>query len=1220
MSDATLRLVERLRDRIQETRRRLYLSRLSRGGVITVGIAAATLLVALLIEAYFWLPPSGRLLMVGVVGAAIAMPLGLMIGKPLAELIGVRTGLTEETVARNIGNAFESVGDRLINLLHLAEGRGSISDDALREEAICDLGADVRDVPFEQLATFEKTRKALRWALPPVTGLFLFALIAPGTVSNAGHRLLSPGTSFERPAPFSWTVTPGDSTLVRGETLTISARPEGRELPGTAVLKIQREDETHVEETKIQADSTRAFRHQQSSVRHPLRYRVASGRVTSRWYTVDIVNRPLVRELQISLIPPSYTDLPERTLAPNVGDISALPGTRVNVTVTSDSNQLADAYLVFEKSDTTDLSVDGARAHGSFTIDGETTYNVGLQNQGGITNGSPIQYQITTLTDEAPSIEFQSPPAVSDIEQNGQKTLQMRLTDDYGFRELRLYYRLSESRFDETTEEFGSISLPLENPDQLDQALEYTWRIAEETELDPVRGDVIEYYAEVSDNNAIAGYRRGTTATQVLRFPSLAQQYEGLNQDQESVESSLESLREETDAMRKEFQSLQQDVRQRQESSWDNQQSLEQLKERQRSMEKQAQEVNRQVEEMTRQMENENLVSEQTLQMYKELQKVVEEIDSPELQKALQKLQEAMENMDFESMQQALQNVEFNEQEYQQRLERTLELFEKLRTQQQLDEVAHRTNDLAEQERKLAEQTEQLSPEAEQGEGQDEGENDSDQSDSSEEETDTSGPADETSETDGEPSEDSAETSSNQDRSSESSDASAFEDSPSTGDSAAQDQQSSSADSSSAGRSADQLAEQQERSREEMEAIEQRMEELREQMEDMQQSPLEEFQRMQEQMERQNLPQQMQENSEQLRQQQFNQAQQGQRSMQQQLQKMSQQMSQMQQSMQSQQLQVNIAGIRQALEDVLHLSDEQENLRQRVNNLADDSPVLREISQTQTSLSEGLSTVNDSLQSLAGDIPRMSQRIQRRSGEALQAMSRSVETITERNLPQSTTHQRVAMEHLNNLAVDLSQLLEQLQNMQQQGGSGNMSMQQMMQQMQQMAGQQEKLNQQIQQMLNDIQGDRLSQNQQERLNQMRRQQQQIRRQLEELQNNSSGSNDLLGDLEKVAEQMEESIRELRERSVSRDMVERQKQILSRLLQAQQSLQTQGEEERRRSQTGDDITRDSPDPLSPAEQTEQLRRDLLRALESGYASDYEELIKRYFQQLRERDGE
>ena len=90
------------------------------------------------------------------------------------------------------------------------------------------------------------------------------------------------------------------------------------------------------------------------------------------------------------------------------------------------------------------------------------------------------------------------------------------------------------------------------------------------------------------------------------------------------------------------------------------------------------------------------------------------------------------------------------------------------------------------------------------------------------------------------------------------------------------------------------------------------------------------------------------------------------------------------------------------------------------------------------------------------------------------------------------------MTRLNDLALLLSDLLDQMMNPSSGSGSGTPSMQQMMQQMMQMSGQQQQLNQQIQQMLNDTQGQRLSQDQQGRLQQLRQQQDALRQQLEEL--------------------------------------------------------------------------------------------------------------------------
>jgi len=178
-----------------------------------------------------------------------------------------------------------------------------------------------------------------------------------------------------------------------------------------------------------------------------------------------------------------------------------------------------------------------------------------------------------------------------------------------------------------------------------------------------------------------------------------------------------------------------------------------------------------------------------------------------------------------------------------------------------------------------------------------------------------------------------------------------------------------------------------------------------------------------------------------------------------------------------------------------------------------------------------------------------------------------------------------------------------------------MSSQQMRKKLRQMAGQQQKLNKQIQQMLNKAQGERLSPDKQGRLRQMARQQEALQRKLEKMSRNRNVRGKALGDLQKIAEDMEKTVEEMRERGASQRTVKRQRRIHTRLLNAQRSLNKRGTKKERKGKTGDDVRRESPDELTPQEQAEKLRRDLIRALEKGYAPDYEQLIKRYFELLR-----
>ena len=96
------------------------------------------------------------------------------------------------------------------------------------------------------------------------------------------------------------------------------------------------------------------------------------------------------------------------------------------------------------------------------------------------------------------------------------------------------------------------------------------------------------------------------------------------------------------------------------------------------------------------------------------------------------------------------------------------------------------------------------------------------------------------------------------------------------------------------------------------------------------------------------------------------------------------------------------------------------------------------------------------------------------------------------------------------------------------------------------------------------------------------------------------------------------IRDLQNNQLLRRTFERQQRILSRLLDAQKSLRTQDYKEERQSRTGEDIIRISPGhlPGSLGERQSVLQQNLERALRDGYSRDNENVIRRYFEELRQ----
>ncbi len=1169
-------------------------AQLAFGGALAGGAAAALWLLAATLEAALWLQPSLRTGLLLLAGAVLLGIGAAFIARPVGRLLGLLDGPSEEDVARTVGEHHPVVADRLVNLLQLAEGQRSHAPAPYVDRAVQHLADHVDEVRFDEVADFQPARRAARWALFPALAVLAFVLAAPSTFLDASERLLAPRTEFERPAPFQFNVRPGDAQLVRGDSLRVTVRATGT-VPETATLLLRPAENESPRRVAIEADSMGTYRHTVPNVRRALRYRVAASPVRTEWYTVEVARRPVVRRLQLRVSPPAYTDRPARELAPNVGAVTALPGTEVTVSAALGGAPVTDATLDFENGPAQSLTVTDDSATGRFRLRREDAYALRLESTGGIPNRDPIRYEVDLQTDARPSVSFLAPGDPAELTPDLTQPLRVQLSDDYGFQRAALFYRRTDGGGADSS--FASIDLPLPDGQAAGQVLSHTWLLAQESGLDLERGDEVAYYVQAWDNDTVNGPKSGRTATQRLRFPSLSKQYEELDTLQRETGEQMQELDRRSKDVQQQFQDLRREVRRTREADWEDQRQLERLEQKQKSLSQSKSSLSRQVDSLNREMQRKDLSSPETSQKFQELKQTIDEMESKDLQKALENMRQSMQDQSFRQMQSAMEQAQSRLQQQEQQLERTLNLFKQLKARQKMEELSRRAEDIRKREDQVAQETSERM----------DGSSDADSTGQSQADPSSSDP----------PSSDSTAAPSPSDSSrTEASSPSASDSTATAPSDSLASRQSPTADSSAN----PDLAREQEALAKEMEKLMEEMQDAGQDMEDVPSAPKKDLQRMRKQMQKQDLSEQMRQNSKQLRKNQLRKARQQQRRMQKRLQSMQSRMSQMQQQMKGQQRQMNMMGLRSALENTLRLSKDQEDLRTTLEGLEGDGSAVRRFAVQQKGLQDGLNHVADSLQSIANRVPRMSKAVQKKTGNALRAMEDATTALDAREGDEATGYQKTSMMHLNELARLLSDLLDQMKQQQSSGGSGKMSMQQAMQQLQQASGQQQKLNQQIQEFLNKAQGERLSKDMQARRKQLAKQQRQIKQQLDEMNMEEETKQKLMGDLQKIADQMEQSADDLQSGRHSRDLINRQQQILSRLLNAQQSLRTQGKKQQRRGrQADDDFDRQRPGDRPDSEAPDTLRRGLIRALEMGYDSEYEALIKKYFELLEQREG-
>ena len=416
-------------------------------------------------------------------------------------------------------------------------------------------------------------------------------------------------------------------------------------------------------------------------------------------------------------------------------------------------------------------------------------------------------------------------------------------------------------------------------------------------------------------------------------------------------------------------------------------------------------------------------------------------------------------------------------------------------------------------------------------------------------------------------------------------------------------------------KTAEELAREQKALQEQMAQLQKQLEELQKKMEEFPgEMPLSEMERVNSELEKSGLEQQLGEIAQQLQQQQSQQAMQNQQQAAQKMSQLSQQLQSMKQAMQQNQQRQIVNEMRRTTQDLLELSRRQEALKNESRALEPNSPQFRKNAEEQMNVLRDLARVTERLAGLSqktfGVTPEMGKSI----GDAMRNMNEAMKSLQERNGAAAGQQQLGAMGSLNETARLVQNAMEGMM----QGGGQGMGMAAFMQRLQQLSGQQQGINQGTQNL------GEMNQQQAAEMARLAGEQGMVRKSMEQLAKEAAASGDLkrmLGDLGSIAQEMREVQTDLAQGNVNPETLQKQERILSRLLDSQRSARERDYEKRRQSSPGQNVASPSPGQidLSTQEGRNRLRRDLLKALEQGYARDYEDLIRKYFDALEQEQG-
>jgi len=1043
--------------------------------------------------------------------------------KPLLKFIKAISKEEYFNAAARVGKSFPDLNDELINTMQLvSENENSnLYSPVLIDAAFKRVYEKVKELDFQKLINFSKVKKIFPYFSAATLICLALVLFIPG-MSAASYRLLNFNDDFIPPPKFIFEINPGNKEITKGDPLEIGIRVTGPK-PKSLLLATRREEEAEFQRDELKPDSSGTYLFKINSVKSSFKYFAEADGFNSNSYQIRVIDRPIVKTLDVEIIPPSYSKI-SKTVQKDNGNIQSLVGSSVLFNISS-TKKIKEAKLEFADSTVIDLNVDGELASGRFIVRKDNSYKIQIMDENGNQNLAPITYQVKALKDAFPLIELISPNQNTALSNDNRLGLVAKASDDYGFSKLMLNYRLSASRYETPQTEFSSIEIPIDKS-LLEIDINYIWNL---TQLFLAVDDVVTYYLEIFDNDFVSGPKSARTQTLTVRVPSLDEILNEADQLQAQSETDLQQTLKEAEELKKALDEIDNELKKDDPKlTWDEKQKIEDALEKFQELQNKVDEINDQLGEMKQNLQENNLLSKETMEKYMELQKLMDEMTSDEMKKAMEKLQNMLKDMNRQMTQDQIQNMKLDEEKFKKGIERTLNLLKRVQIEQKMDELLKRTEELVEKQESLQEQTEQ----------------------------------------------------SNQNDQKEMNDLSQKQ---------------------------DELTKQLEKIQEEMKNLEEKMAEVPDMPKEDMEKLMEEFQKQQNQQ----LSEQASKDMQQMQKQKANQKQQ---QLSQNMQQMQQMMQQMKDQMQQQNQMQTFTDMMKILDNILSLSKQQEDLKNESENLEANSSRLDDMAKKENELSSNLNNIMQQMSELSQKTFAISPEMGKSLGDAKRQMDNSVQAMKNRNGLLATNQQRDAMKSLNEAAMMMKNSMESLMQGGNQGG-----MMSLMQQLQGLSGQQMNLNNLTQKLQQMKQGGMTPQQQME-MQRLAQQQQLIQKSLQQLNQEakvSGQSSKLPVDLDNVFKKMQEVVTDMQGDKLNDELIQKQENILSKLLDAQRSLNERDYEKERESRSGENVARNFSGELEPGSlnSLNKIRDELNKAVKEGYSKDYEELIRKYYEILQ-----
>ena len=597
---------------------------------------------------------------------------------PFLQAIGCVKRMSYEKAARYLAARYPELDDKLYNIidLHSIKGDSYISE-SLLDAAINQVSSSFVSYRFEKAVKWKSNRKYLYIFLLILCLVSVSWFVNP-RILGSSERIIHYNQYYEPEFPFEIRIINPELKVLYEEDFLLRLYVEGDVLPSEIFLLI---DGQNVVCRQVSANE---FEYLFNRVQRDVSFQICTGRYISEEHLLEVDYKPLLSAMKVVLHYPPHTRLETKAIE-NTLNLDVPQGTRIDWELLFEHARSLHVCILNEYGEASQLGISESlivdtvnRPLFSFskTVLSSFEYVLLPVSLSNFSFADTLRFSVNVLPDAYPKIDVHQ---YVDTLDRYRRFFSGRLTDDYGFS--ALYFRL-DCVNPITNDNWSKVDTLFVDAKSL--AFDFTYYVdLKDLALNP--GDEVSYSFEVRDNDVLNGYKAAYSETFSYRKLSEEEIRNSISETSVSIDQSLSMSLQAMKDYEKDINSVLEDLLSKPSLTWQDRKNLELLIERQ-------QEIYREYESMKENLrEKEQLQSElfssnpELDAKKKELQELFNKLFDESTMAKLEELQRLMEeNKPKEELLDALESLKQEGDFLTEDLERNLELYRKLELENRL--------------------------------------------------------------------------------------------------------------------------------------------------------------------------------------------------------------------------------------------------------------------------------------------------------------------------------------------------------------------------------------------------------------------------------------------------------------------------------------------------------------------------------------------------------